>query len=130
MENRQSFYPLHVLKRLTEDDAGSTLIRLFRSRHVTDLQLIFLITIFLIVSGSLFVIFWREVIERAGVIGSYALITAIVGTGSGVLTWVYQTGSRRLGIVDLFSCEIATICTAISVTETALHLVATYNCPP
>lgn len=130
MENRRTFYPLHVLKMLTEDDAASTLVRLFRSRHVADLQLIFLITIFLVISGPLFVTFWHKVIDSTDVIGSAALITAIVGTGSGMLTWIYQTGSRRLGVVDLFACEITTICTALSVAETALHLRNMYNYPP
>jgi hypothetical protein len=38
-----------------------------------------------------------------------ASVGAIVSVGGGVLAWTYQTGSARLGVVDLFACEIATL---------------------
>jgi len=41
---------------------------------------------------------------------------------SAVAVWCYQSASVRLGAVDLFACEIATICRVITVTETASHL--------
>src|SRR4051794_4032607 len=34
-------------------------------------------------------------------------VTAVLGL---VLSCVYQTGSKRLGVVDLFACEISAIC--------------------
>jgi hypothetical protein len=34
-----------------------------------------------------------------------------------VLTWAYQVGSARLGVVDLFACEIDTLCRVITVVD-------------
>jgi hypothetical protein len=44
-------------------------------------------------------------------------VGAIVALGGGVLAWTYQTGSARLGVVDLFACEIATLCRVGAVVE-------------
>jgi len=122
--------PFHSLKMLTQDEGASTFIRLFKSRHVSDLQLIFWASCIGMIGGSIFVFIWHRWVDPTGVIGSTALITAIVGTGCGVLTWVYQTGSARLGVVDLFACEIATICTVVAVTEAAPLFVQMYRDPP
>jgi hypothetical protein len=48
---------------------------------------------------------------------SGAFIGAIGAVGCGVLAWTYQTGSIRLGVVDLFACEIATLCRVTAVTD-------------
>jgi hypothetical protein len=45
--------------------------------------------------------------------GASALVSALVATAAAaaaVLNWTYQTGSRRIGAVDLFACEISVIC--------------------
>jgi hypothetical protein len=34
----------------------------------------------------------------------------LLAVGGPILGWTYQTGSKRLGIVDLFACEIVTLC--------------------
>ena len=34
-----------------------------------------------------------------------------------MLAWTYQAGSARLGVVDLFACEIATLCRVSAVVE-------------
>jgi hypothetical protein len=39
-------------------------------------------------------------------------------------------GSIRLGIIDLFSCEIITICRVVAVADTARNLVEAYSNPP
>ena len=46
----------------------------------------------------------------AAIASSGPFIGAICALGGGVLAWTYQTGSARLGVVDLFACEIATLC--------------------
>jgi hypothetical protein len=46
------------------------------------------------------------------------------------LARIYQMGSVRLGIVDLFSCEIITICRVVAVVDFAKSLVAMYDNPP
>ena len=38
----------------------------------------------------------------------------------GVLTWAYQVGSARLGVVDLFACEISTLC-RVAATVDVVH---------
>jgi len=39
-----------------------------------------------------------------------AMSGALLAAAAAALNWVYQTGSRRLGAVDLFGCEISAIC--------------------
>ena len=116
--------------RLTKDEAAATFIRLAKSQHVADLQLIFWISLLLMLIGSVFAIVWHQWVDTAGVIGTAALISAIVGTGFGILTWTYQTGSVRLGIVDLFACEITTICRVSGIVELAPRYVQIYRTPP
>jgi len=45
----------------------------------------------------------------------------MLGVLGAVLTWAYQAGSARLGVVDLFACEISTLCRVASVVDT-VHL--------
>jgi hypothetical protein len=39
-----------------------------------------------------------------------AMSGAVLAAAAAALNWVYQIGSRRLGSVDLFGCEISAIC--------------------
>jgi hypothetical protein len=130
MALQQVTFPFHFWRMLTKDKAASTFIRLARSQHVADLQLIFWISCILMLAGSIFVITWHTWVDSSGVIGSTALISGVVGVGCGVLAWTYQTGSARLGVVDLFACEITTICRVIAIAETAPRYVQMYRDPP
>lgn len=80
--------------------------------------------------GSIFIAASHQWIDSNGIIGPSALISAIVGTGCGVLIWTYQTGSARLGTVDLFACEITTICRVIAIIETAPRYIQMARKPP
>ena len=122
--------PVRLWARLTRDKHASTFIRLAESQHVADLQLIFWSSLALMAGGSAFVAAWHQWVDAGQVIGSGALIAAIVGTGCGVLVWAYQTGSARLGIVDLFGCEISTICRVVAIADAAAHYTALYREPP
>ncbi len=126
-KNASSFSLVRVL---TRDGGASTVVRLFESHLVADLQLIFLVSCLLMVVGSIFVFVWHGWVDTTGVIGSAALISAIIGIGSGVLAWTYQTGSARLGVADLFTCEITTICRVVAIAETASNFVEMYKKPP
>lgn len=130
MARQQAVSLFHFWRALTKDKAASTFIRLARSQHVADLQLIFWTSWILMLAGSIFVIIWHKWFDSSGVIGSGALISGIVGVGCGVLAWTYQTGSTRLGIVDLFACEITTTCRVIAIAETAPRYVQMYRDPP
>lgn len=123
-------YFLRLWRVLTQDEGASTFRRLFTSRHVADLQLIFCASCILMIIGSVFVFVWDKWAHNSGIIGGNTLISAIIGTGCGVLAWCYLTGSSRLGVVDLFACEITTICKVITISETALHLVELFGDPP
>ena len=50
-------------------------------------------------------------------------ISAVLAGLGGIIAWCYQTGSNRLGIVDLFACEITTlcrVCTVIGLADTCI----------
>jgi hypothetical protein len=130
--------PFAILRQLRLGKESSTFERLGRSRHVADLRLIFSVSIIMmIVSAVLALGFcfehqvmtnWQDVHGRqsgwiwarlgfAAIADSGAFIGAIGAIGCGVLAWTYQVGSARLGVVDLFACEIATLCRVVAVTD-------------
>ena len=43
----------------------------------------------------------------------------VVGVVGAVIAWAYQSGSARLGVIDLFACEISTLCRVATVVDTA-----------
>jgi hypothetical protein len=51
-------------------------------------------------------ILWEEIFAKV----SATSLGGIIGAGGAILAWVYQTGSDRLGVIDLFGCEISVIC--------------------
>ena len=118
-----------ALGDLTREGAASTFVRLFTSRHVADLRLLFAMIIFLLVVGTPLLIY-LHVQDSTSVIGSPALVAGIIGVALGAVARLYQMGSVRLGIVDLFSCEIITICWVITVADSARAFVELYNTPP
>ena len=110
-----------------------TFEQLGRSRHVADLRLIFSVTVIMMIVGviaalafcyeSQAVTNWKELHQGGGIwpwvllgfaaiVSSGPFVGAICMLGGGVLAWTYQTGGVRLGVVDLFACEIATLCRA------------------
>jgi hypothetical protein len=54
-------------------------------------------------------------------------ISAILAGLCGIIAWCYQTGSGRLGIVDLFACEITTLCRVCTVTGLADTCIAAFE---
>jgi hypothetical protein len=135
---------------LRDEEADATFIRLTRSKHVADLQLIAVVTlycaaIFPIVSlllAGLHVLFsdhWKIYWEHPyrwwvpfvffGELGAVVLsiaggFYAIVGT---ILAWCYQSGSARLGIVDLFACEMTTLCRVCTIVELTQKCIDAFN---
>ena len=133
-----SLSPFEILRQLRKGEESSTFERLGRSRHVADLRLIFSMTVILTITASVVALafcFQMEVMSnwkdlqashsgwmwvRLGfnaVADSGVFIGAIGTLGCGLLAWTYQTGSGRLGVVDLFACEIATLCRVMAVTD-------------
>jgi hypothetical protein len=121
--------------KLTADQAASTLFRFFRSNHVNDLRLIFGLVVFV------FLVHVAIIVGLLGVAGLIALGTLFkVTTGvkaaafcvhaakyaasyiapalpvyGAVLAWSYLSALKRLGVVDLFACEIGTLCNVGSI---------------
>jgi hypothetical protein len=136
--NRDERRSQSILARLTQNGDASTFRRLGKSAHVADLQLIFYTTSFLMLVALLFTaaamtcLFFCGVIKMPGEALKTAsgFVGGVIGPGLLVLAWTYQRGSARLGVVDLFSCEIATLCRVFTVSRTAERLVALYDEPP
>jgi len=140
--------PFAIIRQLRVGQESSTFVRLGQSRHVADLRLIFSVTfIIMMLSAVLALAFcfehqivsnWKDVHERqnawiwvrlglAAVADSGAFIGAVGAVGCGVLAWTYQAGSARLGVVDLFACEIATLCRVCAVTDVVHRYVSLFE---
>jgi hypothetical protein len=119
-------------EELSAEDAASTLFRFFRSKHVGDLRLIELLARWLLLPYLLvallialipppntaqstsqntsqntppiiiqFLIFYKTFAQYFG---------PAVPIYGAIVAWVYISASKRLGIIDLFACEISTLC--------------------
>jgi hypothetical protein len=122
---------------------SSTFRRLLRSQHVGDLRWIFFAAlggVFLVGGLALFFKIHplgpmeaaKDAIEglksEAYTWGdTVKFLLAIAAAGATVMAWAYQTGSKRLGVVDLFACEIATLCRVGTVVEFIPNMIAQYN---
>jgi hypothetical protein len=130
--------PFPIIRELHRGDESSTFVRLGKSRHVADLRLIFWVTVILMGGASALALAfdfehqvmanWPKVaaphsdwlwlrIAFDAIADSGVFIGAVVSLGCGVLAWTYQTGSNRLGVVDLFACEIATLCRVSAIVD-------------
>src|SRR5262249_34331674 len=97
-------------EELDAREAASTLFRFFRSNHVLDLILIF--------NVGLVVLLLQILLTVIAIIMGSAAVAAIASAGTraaittygGIWAGTSLTASKRLGVVDLFACEIATLC--------------------
>jgi hypothetical protein len=143
--------PFVILRQLRSGKESSTFERLGRSRHVADLRLIFSVTVILMIVGVIAALAfcfeyqvvsnWKELHESksawplvrqgfAAIVSSGPFIGAICILGGGVLAWTYQTGNARLGVVDLFACEIATLCRVGAVVDMVQRYVELFETGP
>jgi hypothetical protein len=146
-----SLSPLTILRQLRQRQESATFERLKSSQHVADLRLIFSVSFMIMVAGAVFALpfcFEREVIGNwkeiqsansawiwvrmafAAIADSGPFIGAIVAIGGGVLAWTYQSGSARLGVIDLFACEIATLCRVAAVVDMVPHYIELFRATP
>ena len=106
------------LSKISEDlhkgGESSTFERLSSSRHLADLRLIFLVTVMIMFTALILsvILYFTGLVTAAA-----AFVGAILTVGGGTLAWTYQTGSARLGVVDLFACEIKTLCAVVVVAD-------------
>jgi hypothetical protein len=137
--------------RLRTGVPAATVDRLFDSRHIEDLRLIsaiaFIAVRWVLILGlplaieSAVMSLWSTFNDHASIwfwlrfifqgtgnfLSFFGPVLAIFGA---VLAWIYQVGSARLGVVDLFACEISTLCRVASVVETARRYVDNFDRGP
>ena len=54
----------------------------------------------------------------------------VLGVVGAVIAWAYQSGSAHLGVIDLFACEISTLCRVATVVDTARRYAGKFDQPP
>ena len=146
-----SLSPFEILRQLRKGQESSTFERLGGSRHVADLRLIFSVTIIIMIAASILALVfcfelrvmttWPEIqsshsgwiwarLALSSIADSGVFIGAIGAVGCGVLAWTYQAGSARLGVVDLFACEIATLCRVAAVIDMVQRYIDLFHTGP
>ena len=146
-----SLSPFTILRQLRSGQESSTFERLSRSRHVADLRLIFSVAVIIMVAASILALMfcfehqvmsnWKAIesshsgwiwpqLVFAAIGDSGPFIGAVGAVGCGVLAWTYQAGSARLGVVDLFACEIATLCRVAAVVDMVPRYIALFETGP
>jgi hypothetical protein len=113
-----------LAKRLWKQ--SSTFRRLLTSRHVLDLQLIYIVTLLATIGLLAWLVFPPNSSSVFGELNgqSFGALLLVCGT---ILAWAYQTGSKRLGVVDLFACEIVTLCRVGNIVELVPLLIAAHE---
>ena len=125
------------------EDQTCTVRRVQVSKHVEDLRFVVdvagglavasIIIVLLLVADA--VVQWTPFELKAteivkAVVEHLAYIGAILGALGAVIAWAYQTASARLGVVDLFACEIGTLCRANAAVDIGEILANRYEHPP
>lgn len=138
-------------RRLRTGDPAATVDRLFSSNHVKDLRLIINVTLWAVVLAvpmGLLLSFeyevvnqWKQIEDRKTdwifvhiAFAAAGNLFAWLGPGlalvGAVLAWAYQVGSARLGVVDLFACEVSTLCRIATVLDTVRHFTDHFKLGP
>ncbi len=139
---RPLLYPVRLLLR-RKGDEQATINRLFSSQHVRDIQVIVAnaVLIFVPILFTCFLVSMDAVLAAGPAGWTYHFWFAGLGkllpvfgpalaVFGAVLTWAYQVGSARLGVVDLFACEITTLCRVAFVSDTVDRLIDRFNQGP
>jgi len=114
-----------LVTRLNKDES-STLHRFAVSRHVADLRWIVLFCLVLALSAGAIALWaiWHLMPMEKSIAASSACVAALLGVLGAVVAWSYQTAAVRLGVVDLFACEIGTLCRVGAVIDVAKGMIA------
>ena len=137
-----------LLRWLKTGDPAKTIDRLFVSKHVEDLRFIVGMALLLLCVCALPLLVYASEIalspdfagETALSLGQHAptqgyeflkaaaAFVGLLATGVAVVgaicAWAHKIGSARLGVVDLFACEISTLCRVTLVTDTVGRFIA------
>jgi hypothetical protein len=93
---------------LTAEESASTLFRFFRSKHVVDLKLIFTLALLVLAAHIGVVVYYKFAVHNEVDVVSY--IAPAIPIYTAIVAWAYLSAAKRLGVVDLFACEISTLC--------------------
>jgi hypothetical protein len=94
-------------ERLENTGPAATFARLCTSRHLEDLQWIACIVVLL----TVIMLPLDLATSHFTVLDAKLPVASVLVAGvTAILSWIYQTGSSRIGAVDLFACEISAIC--------------------
>lgn len=121
-------------RELTAEESASTLFRFFRSKHVGDLKVILAAALVVAISCVTVLMLqafaWLVGADRIAdalkslatvyVVPLFAFCCVLIG-------WAYRSASARLGVVDLFACEIATLCRVGTVFDIGAHYIELYE---
>ena len=132
------FYVLKQLRaRLGYDQhSAETIDRLIQSKHVDDLRWVVVATLVTALLGVVVIAAIALAADKAGTDVArskvYDLLLsfqlgAVLATVGAVFAWSYKTGSSRLGIVDLFSCEITTLCRICTINGVANTCISAFE---
>jgi hypothetical protein len=125
---------------LCTGDPAETIDRLFISKHVKDLRLIIAFALFavlaLLILGLPGSLVYARVFRGnspssqfvfSALRGFVVFYTPVLGIFGAVLAWAYQAGSARLGIVDLFACELDTLCRVALVVDSVPRAIGAFE---
>jgi len=140
-----------IARCLQTGDPAATVDRLFSSQHVKDLQLIIAVVfgaVLLICVIGPVLSYENQVLSQWSSIKStqshwiflhlffvalgnfLTFFVPVLAVFGAVLAWAYQVGSARLGVVDLFACEISTLCRVATVVDTVRRYVDKFELGP
>jgi hypothetical protein len=140
-----------IARLLQTGDPGATVDRLFGSQHVEDLRLITavaLIAVLLVLVIGIPLSFenivvneWPNITTRktdwlflrlafAAARNFLSFLVPVLAVFGATLAWAYQVGNARLGVVDLFACEISTLCRIATVVDTVRRYVDMFDQGP
>jgi hypothetical protein len=133
-------WALRPLKILRTGNPAATVDRLFESKHVNDLRFIAaaavvgLISLLVILAIGFVVLFEINIQLESDKFEAGERLATILVAGFGVfglvLAWAYQVGSARLGVVDLFACEISTLCRVVTIADVVKRYVERFDTGP
>jgi hypothetical protein len=136
-----------------ERDPASTLDRFFTSQHVKDLRAIVAVAFCAVVAvmllGFSFTLenqiakhsaeaatatsdkhLWHLTDTHliiATVASFLTFFAPILAAFAALVAWAYQTGSARLGVVDLFACEVSTLCRVVTVIDAVPRIIERFK---
>jgi hypothetical protein len=139
-------------EELSAEDAASTVFRFFRSKHVGDLKLVAKLALILLSLHILFVVTYsltspiahfitNPAAHQGSDVVSHALdvlftrvfpslfkyVGPAVTIYGAIVAWSYLSASKRLGVVDLFACEISTLCRVATIFDVGKTYIDMFN---